>query len=243
MADRDNTDDIDDIDEIDDTDGLEHIEAMLRSLTADDLEPHAPPPAVWDAIEHTVSTDALQSRPLRLAPTAPGASARSASSSPAMRRPIHSWQYLAAAAALVVVVAGAALVMSVRDNQDDRILATAALTYDAEQFDPRGAASAANVALVDHNGKQTIRIDDAALPKQLSEQDDLEIWLIEPDPSGNVAAIVSLGFVNPNDPGSFEVPAEIDTSQYSVVDISIEPRDGDATHSGHSILRGSLHSV
>jgi anti-sigma-K factor RskA len=237
MADRDN---IDDIDHTDDTDGLEHVEAMLRSLTPDDLAPHAPPPAVWDAIKRTVSTDALQSRPLRLAPAAP---ARSASSSPATRRPFHSWQYLAAAAALVVVVAGAALVMSVRDNQDDRILATAALTYDAEQFDPRGAASAANVALVDHNGKQTIRIDDAALPKQLSEQDDLEIWLIEPDPSGNVAAIVSLGFVNPNDPGSFEVPAEIDTSQYSVVDISIEPRDGDATHSGHSILRGSLHSA
>lgn len=239
MADR---DDIDDIDDIDGNDGLEHVAAMLRSLTLEDLEPHAPPPAVWDAIERTVGTDGLRSQPLRLAPAAP-AVARSASSSPAARRPLRSWQYLAAAAALVVVVAGAALVMSVQNNQDDRILATAALTYDADQFDPRGAASAANVSLVDHNGKQTIRIDDAALPKQLSERDDLEIWLIEPDPSGNVAAIVSLGFVNPNNPGSFEVPAEIDTSQYSVVDISIEPRDGDATHSGHSILRGALHSA
>ena len=36
------------------------------------------------------------------------------------------------------------------------------------------------------------------------------------------------------------VPAELDPDVYSIVDISIEPRDGDAAHSGRSILRGTL---
>ena len=39
------------------------------------------------------------------------------------------------------------------------------------------------------------------------------------------------------------VPAELDPDVYSIVDISIEPRDGDEQHSGRSILRGALTEV
>ena len=64
--------------------------------------------------------------------------------------------------------------------------------------------------------------------------------VIEPDDDGAVANLVSLGIVDPEDPGSFDVPAGYDPTVFSVVDISVEPRDGDDTHSGRSILRAGL---
>ncbi len=67
---------------------------------------------------------------------------------------------------------------------------------------------------------------------------DLEVWLIRPDADGNVADLVSLGVVDPADPGSLDVPGGYVPDAYYVVDISVEPRDGDAGHSGRSILRG-----
>ena len=57
------------------------------------------------------------------------------------------------------------------------------------------------------------------------------------------AALVSIGLVDPGYPGPLDVPAGYDPSAYFVVDISIEPRDGDAGHSGRSILRGPLLDV
>jgi hypothetical protein len=39
------------------------------------------------------------------------------------------------------------------------------------------------------------------------------------------------------------VPAGLDPSSHYVVDISIEPRDGIAAHSGQSILRGALQAT
>lgn len=40
--------------------------------------------------------------------------------------------------------------------------------------------------------------------------------------------------------GRFTVPADIDLAEYSLVDISEEPDDGDPQHSGDSIVRGPL---
>ncbi|MXV86058.1 MAG: anti-sigma factor [Acidimicrobiales bacterium] len=82
---------------------------------------------------------------------------------------------------------------------------------------------------------------DASLPAAGSGA-DLEAWLIQPDDHGNVADLVSLGLIDPADPGSLAVPLGYDPSLYSVVDISVEPRDGDPAHSGRSILRGVLRT-
>ena len=70
-----------------------------------------------------------------------------------------------------------------------------------------------------------------------------EVWLIRPDAAGNVAGRVSLGVIDPTDPGSLAVPAGYDPDAYFVVDISVEPRDGDASHSGRTILRGPLQDI
>ena len=103
--------------------------------------------------------------------------------------------------------------------------------------------AAARVALVDDDGKLLVEFDEADLPKPNDESADLELWLIQPDADGNPAKMVSLGLVDPRKPGDFEVPAAYDPTVYFVVDISVELHDGNASHSGRSILRGPLTKV
>jgi anti-sigma-K factor RskA len=61
-----------------------------------------------------------------------------------------------------------------------------------------------------------------------------EVWLLTPEVDG----LVSLGPLRAD--GRYDLPPGLDHRQFSVVDISIEPHDGDPTHSGNSILRGGL---
>ena len=51
------------------------------------------------------------------------------------------------------------------------------------------------------------------------------------------------GVLSADDPESLEVPASQDPAAYYVVDISVEPRDGDAGNSGRSIRRCPLTQV
>jgi hypothetical protein len=62
-----------------------------------------------------------------------------------------------------------------------------------------------------------------------------EVWLIRND----AAALISLGVLT-GDSGSFPIPAGVDLAEYSLVDVSVEPIDGDPQHSGDSIVRGEL---
>lgn len=65
-----------------------------------------------------------------------------------------------------------------------------------------------------------------------------EVWLLTPDAS----RLVSLGTLD-GDEGTFPIPPGVDLGEYSLVDISDEPVDGDPTHSGDSIVRGALTSL
>ena len=70
-----------------------------------------------------------------------------------------------------------------------------------------------------------------------------ELWLLQIDSAGAVQGIEWVGTVD--DAASvdrtFDVAAAIDTELVTVVDVSIEPDDGDLSHSGNSILRGELN--
>ena len=202
------------------------LEAMLRDLEAADLELTEPPDEVWAGIESAVraagdehgTVVALEPRPR-------------------MRRRLA----ISVAAVLVVVVAGLAALLLARDDPSD-VVATASLAYDPENFDALGAQAQADAELVLDSGQHSIVIVDAALPSPEAGA-DLEVWLIRPDAAGNVAGLVSLGVIDPTDPGSLAIPAGYDPDAYFVVDISVEPRDGDASHSGRTILRGPLNEA
>lgn len=198
------------------------IEALLRSLDTDDLELTDPPPAVWAGIERSLDTT-------------PDATAPVVSLTERRQRRFTG-PMLAVAAAAAFLVAGAVAISAWPDGSPQQV-AAAELQYDPVNFDPLGEQASASVSLVESDDGLAIMLDDANLPADLTEAADLEIWLIEPDADGNVADLVSLGTI---DGDTFAVPDGYDPDRYSVVDISIEPRDGDDAHSGRSILRGAL---
>ncbi len=206
------------------------IEAKLRELNAEDLEMLQPPPAVWDSISSAVhASDGPDEEPEgRVVPLAP------------RRRRARRVFWSSAAAAALVIAGVAALVIASGDT--DTLIAKTTLAYDSDSFDPLGAQARAGAELIASNGRHRIALTDADLPAAEADA-DLEAWLIRPDDQGGVADLVSLGLVDPANPGSLAVPSGYDPTLYSVVDISVEPRDGDPAHSGRSILRGVLEKL
>ena len=193
------------------------IEALLTELDVNDLDPVVPPPDIWAGSERQIADEPAPVIDL------------------ARRRAARAPWLLGVAAALVFVVVGVTFVMN--RSADETLLATAELTYDAEAFDPLGAGAAATAQLVERDGSYEIVIDDASLPA-VAEDADLELWLIEADDAGNIVDIAPVSLVE--GAGSYTVPTTLDVSSHRIVDISIEPRDGDDAHSGRSILRGTL---
>jgi hypothetical protein len=63
----------------------------------------------------------------------------------------------------------------------------------------------------------------------------LAVWLLAPDVSG----LVPLG-VLVDGAADLVIPAGLDLASFSVVDVSVEPYDGDPAHSGDSLVRGRL---
>jgi anti-sigma-K factor RskA len=200
------------------------IELLLRSLDTDDLEMVTPPVDIWAGIESTLDGE-------RAAPVA----------NLAHRRLASRTRWLSAAAAVAVIAAGAIVVSTVRNNDGGDVVQAAALEYDAENFDPLGAEASATAELIRVDGSYEIKISQASLPDPA--ENDLELWLISVDDEGTISDIEPVSLIDAASPGTYQVPDGIDPDVYSVVDISIEPRDGDEAHSGRSILRGTLADV
>ncbi|WP_420436129.1 anti-sigma factor [Candidatus Poriferisocius sp.] len=203
------------------------IDAMLRDLDASELELISPPEDVWEGIESAVQA---------------GADAPGAVVSLEFRRRKARRIMLSAAAALVLVAGGIAAAVTLTGDDPARVIASAELAYDPDGFDELGAFARAGAELIAEDDGHSIEIVDASLPSPEAGA-DLEAWLIQPDEEGNVADLVSIGLVDPEEPGRLEVPAGYDPQAFFVLDISIEPRDGEAGHSGRSILRGPLREL
>jgi anti-sigma-K factor RskA len=211
-----------------DSEPFADTEALLRQVTADDQTLTLPPADLWSAIEAEALGNAPTSETAPLAPVIDLAD----------RRRRRTMVTLAAAAAAVVAVVGVVSVTG-GDSLGPEV-AAADLDYDPVAFDSLGADADALVSLHDADGTFRLSVDESDLPDVDTETADLELWLIQPDADGNPADLVSLGLIDPSDPGTFDVPEGFDPDVFFVVDISVEPRDGNASHSGRSILRGAL---
>lgn len=220
------------------------LAAALDSIRTEEVELLDPPAGTWEAIEAEVAADRPSTNAAfpgrRLAPTAERRAGHVVSLS-SWRRPTTI--ALGAAAAVVLVVAGLLLVSGVRVGDDDRdeVAGSADLVFEPA-FDPLGEAATARVDVVERAGDRVVEFTAADLPdaSALAPGESLELWLLRPDADGAVVDLVSLGQVDPAAPGSAVVPAGVDLSEFALVDISVEPDDGDAGHSGRSILRGRL---
>lgn len=138
------------------------------------------------------------------------------------------WAVWALAAAFVLV-AGAGLgtlVLSQQTSQTE--VAEASLSA----FPAHSGAAGTAVVEEAADGSLAVHVE---LTADAAPETYREVWLITADAS----ALVSLGVLD-GASATFPVPTGVDLRDYVLVDISQEPDDGDAGHSGDSIVRGEL---
>lgn len=137
------------------------------------------------------------------------------------------------AAAIIGIVLGAGAVVLVQ-NQQDAATVEAVAPLDPVQGGPLPSTDGqlGTAELVAGQTGQQVRVQAPGLPA--NDSTAYEVWLF-----GEDGRMVSLGTLA-DGTGSFTVPAGIDTSVYRTIDISDEPPDGNPTHSGISLVRGTF---
>ena len=195
---------------------------LLDEIDPDD-QLEEPPPGLWDRIAEESGVSEVE-------PTGEEVPVEAETEAPGKVVPLRArppWWLGAVAAALVLVALAVAVIaiatVTTGDDPEQVAVADLELLLDAEAT---GAAT-----LVQRDDALVLELDVAGL----DEIDGYyEVWLLTPAVDG----LVSLGPLRSD--GRHELPSGLDHTEYVVVDISIEPHDGDPTHSGNSILRGEL---
>jgi Anti-sigma-K factor rskA len=195
---------------------LRQVVGLGRSLGGDDvLVP--PPDSAWLQIAAETGVDPATLRYVELAPAA---------DTPPLPPQRRTWWALAAAAAGILV--GAAAVVGWQTLDDDGAAAVASAV-----LDPLADPDATGTATVNEiDGRRELSVD---LDAESGQDAYLEVWLLSPDAS----QLVSLGVMH-GESGTFSVPDGLDLAAFPVVDVSVEPLDGDPAHSGDSVVRGTL---
>jgi hypothetical protein len=180
-----------------------------------------PPPRVWEAIAAATGVSATPSA----AAATPADEPPVADVLPFRSRRRPALLVAAAVVAGAVVGAGAVAVLQNRDDGD----AVSAVALDP--LADNEASGRAEVVVRD-DGTRVVEVD---LDAPALDDGYYEIWLIDRE----VVGMVPLGVVTPGSQ-TFELPADLDLGQFPLVDVSVEPLDGDPTHSGVSVARGEL---
>jgi hypothetical protein len=214
----------------------------------------APPPSVWDAIAAATGVSAAP-RPDVVATGAasvdapsggPGTSPVSAvpdlpvgpptlATPPAAADggvvrelpPRRRSRVLLAVAASLVVGAGLGAGVTALAQRDGGEAVTAT---DLAPLEGSEAEGSAEVVARGDGSVLEVRLD---APEQTDGY--YEVWLIEPD----IQRMIPVGIVQAGTT-SLDLPAGVDLAEYPIVDVSVEPLDGDPTHSGVSVARGEL---
>lgn len=116
---------------------------------------------------------------------------------------------------------------------------------EAQVPDPVAVVAAADLTALDSDADRgvasAVRADDTLTlrvsARELGSDEGFhEVWLINVDGT----RMVALGVLADGRMGEFQVPRGLLDDGYRIVDISVEPEDGDPTHSGVSLARGEL---
>ena len=193
-------------------DDLRHV-AELGAETQGLRALPPPPERVWAGIEAAVTA------PVRRLP----------------QRRERRWvlPVLAAAAAAVLAIAGTVTVQRFTDRPAPPTV-TAKASLSRLGGAPVAAAGAAEVI-----GGERLRVDVRNLPLTTGYY---EVWLIDPDDTTRMMAMGNLSGAALSGAADvvLPVPPGADLNRYRLVDVSAEGFDGDAAHSGKSLLRGQL---
>ncbi|MGY1633439.1 anti-sigma factor [Geodermatophilus sp. SYSU D01186] len=207
------------------------VDALAVPALAAPRGPVPPPPAVWAAIADATGVG-VRPRPEVVAGAGTADTPPAPTPAPVTPlRPRRSRLLLAAAAALVVGagIGAGAVALGSRDDDGAAVAATA--------LDPLEGSDASGQARVVERDDGTLVLEvDLAAPGL--RDDFYEVWLIDEA----VQDMVSVGVVQGGAQVALPLPSGIDLGQYPVVDVSVEPLDGDPTHSGDSVARGLLET-
>ncbi len=196
---------------------LERIEHALRAAPPAPME--SPPDHVWTAIAAATGF-AEQDPPGLVLVATPGSTLRTRS----RRRGVR----LAAIAAAVIVVAGVSAISFAARPDGGDLVAAGSLAPLAS-----GEQAAGRVAVRRGGGELRLDLKLSRLPEAPTGS-YYELWIIDRD----VKKLISLGPLRAD--GRYVLPGGVDMGAYPVVDVSVEPIDGNTSHSGASLLRGVL---
>lgn len=222
---------------------LRHVVRTARSGSPDDA-PQAPPEHVWEGIrtELGLTTPATPDAPTPDAgPPGPVVQDAATDEPPAdelgaarhrrLRRARTAPLLMAAAAAGAVVGGLGVWALTDGPGVEPAPEVVASTTLDPlPSWDVQGTASVELAA----DGTRLLVVE---VPGAGTGDADgyHEVWLLDPD----VSQLVSLGVLE-GESGTFAIPAGLELDALPVVDVSLEPYDGDPTHSGDSVVRGTL---
>ena len=194
-----------------------------------------PPPGVWAGIAAATGVTTAP-RPEVFAPVAPRppvavtpAPAPEPAPAPVVPLRTRRSRLLLAAAASLVVGVGIGAGAVALGTGDDEGLAVAAAALNP--LDYSGATGEARV--VERDGDRVLEVDLTAADRQ---DGFYEVWLLDEA----VEDLVSLGVVRGGGEVLLPLPTGLDLGEYPLVDVSVEPLDGDPGHSGVSVARGTL---
>ena len=148
------------------------------------------------------------------------------------------WAVAGIAAAVGALIGGAVVWAAVDRDGDGRSDSTSAPSIVAQaSLDPLvdDVAHAGQAQVLDSPDGEVIRVDATGLPQH---DGFYEVWLIDPD----VTKLVALGALPAGSIGTFTVPPGVSIADFPIVDISLEPLDGDPAHSRNSLMRGTLET-
>jgi hypothetical protein len=191
-------------------DELRHV-ALLGAETQEVRDLPPPPPRVWAGI------------------------AAATAAAPVRRRPRRRWAVpvLAAAAAVVLAVAGTVAVDRwVTRTTEPPITAKAILS----RLTTAPAAAQGDAEIL---AGSSLRLGVRNLPLTTGYY---QVWLIDPDDTTKMMSMGNLPIaaLSGAKDAVLPLPPGVDLNRYRLVDVSAEAYDGNAAHSGKSLLRGTL---
>lgn len=199
--------------------------ATGRTITPADL-PGEPSPKVWQAIADELALGQQQGSDESVEVANDVVSLDS-------RRWSTRWLVAASVAGIVggAVLTAGAVALTDSEPQPAPIAA------------PPVISSASLAPLPQHQGDGAAEVVDTDAGTELivdvsnlsSGEGFYEVWLIDPD----TFQMIGLGALTDTS-GRFPIPDGLDLSRYTVVDVSLEPLDGDPVHSTDSVVRGEL---
>jgi hypothetical protein len=191
----------------------------------------SPSPQVWDRIAAEVGIAPQATSITRDVPVAAAAPVVPLDERRRRRAPRPATWLLAAAGIGGIVVGGVATAVVLNSQNPQQ--ATVAASVELDPL-PEWTASGSADLTVTEDGQHmlVVSLDADASGRPAGFQ---EVWLIDE----NVEGMVSLGILEGTS-GEFVVPEGVDVGAFPIVDVSLEPFDGDPTHSGDSIARGTI---